>query len=169
MKPSLPLSPASVNYFLEQLTSAAEQAARQHGIFVLVGGGTWQHRTQVLREFAATRKFYYLPLGLELSRVLRNIAPQERPRRVQEIVQTLSHPPMGGDFHGCALDHIEVLFHPSLHVRVVSLLKHLARTQPLVVSWPGTYKNGRLTYAQPGHPEYQQDTITDLLYINLEA
>ena len=169
MRPDEPLPTTSVVYFVDQVARAMERAARWPGTVVLVGGGTWQHRTQVLREFAAAHRFHYVPLGLELSAALKNVAPDRRPQHVADMTRALARPPRGSDHRGCALDHIEILFHPDLRVRVVALLRHLARAQPLVVSWPGQYGGRRLTYAVPGHPEYQQESDHDILYIDLEA
>ena len=169
MRPDEPLPTTSVVYFVDQVARAVERAARWPGTVVLVGGGTWLHRTQVLREFAAAHRFHYVPLGLELSAALKDVAPDQRPHHVADMTRALAHPPAGSDYRGCTLDHIEILFHPDLRVRVASLLAQLARERPLVASWPGEYVNGRLKYAVPGHPEYQHEPARDIIYIDLEA
>jgi hypothetical protein len=57
-----------------------------------------------------------------------------------------------------ALDNIELLFDPGLHQNPLGLLKELSRNKSLVVAWGGAYyeEHQILTYAEPGHPEYQK-------------
>lgn len=164
------LAPESVTYFVTCIQTTIKATVAKPGVVVLVGGGTWQHRTQVLRAFATTHHYYYVSLGLQLSRTLEPVAPEHRPRRVADLTRTLTRPPVGEEILGSVLDHIEILlFLPDLRVRVVALLRHLARTQPLVVSWPGQHKDNRLIYATPAHPEYQEEGDDNTLYIDLEA
>ena len=107
---SEPLALESVAYFVDRIKAATDRTVARPGVVVLVGGATWQHRTQVLREFATTHRYYYVPLGLELSRALEPIAPAQRPRRVEDLTRTLTRPPAGEEFRGSALNHLEILF-----------------------------------------------------------
>ncbi|NMD71289.1 BREX-3 system P-loop-containing protein BrxF [Bacillus sp. DNRA2] len=54
------------------------------------------------------------------------------------------------------LEHIEVLFDPTLKQDVIQLLQPLSRNYTLVVSWKGSYDGRRFVYAVPGHPEYYE-------------
>lgn len=54
------------------------------------------------------------------------------------------------------LEHIEVLFDPTLKQDVIQLLQSFSRNYTLVVSWKGSYDGNRLVYAVPGHPEYYE-------------
>ncbi|MEO7841200.1 MAG: BREX-3 system P-loop-containing protein BrxF [Anaerolineales bacterium] len=49
---------------------------------------------------------------------------------------------------------IDLLFHPSLKLDPLGLFRQLSRFTKLIVLWPGEYKGGVLTYAQPEHHHY---------------
>jgi len=70
------------------------------------------------------------------------------------------------------LSRIEFLFTPSLSINTLNLLKKAARIKPLVVFWPGLYHNAFLTYAEPGHPEYQsysKEYLKDVFVITTDT
>ena len=46
-----PCPPETVAYFVGHINARRREALTRPGTVVLIGGGTWQHRTQVLREF----------------------------------------------------------------------------------------------------------------------
>lgn len=67
---------------------------------------------------------------------------------------------------------IEVLFAPVLKVHPVRQLAARARNRTVVAHWPGTYAPAapasakpRLTYAEPGHPEWFDDDATGLAIV----
>ncbi|MDQ3007124.1 MAG: BREX-3 system P-loop-containing protein BrxF [Chloroflexota bacterium] len=49
---------------------------------------------------------------------------------------------------------IDLLFHPALKLDPLGLFRQLSRFTKLSVLWPGAYKGGVLTYAQPEHHHY---------------
>lgn len=53
------------------------------------------------------------------------------------------------------LDNIEILFESGLGINPLDALRGLAHSRVVVAAWPGTYKDGRLAYAAPGHKEYR--------------
>ena len=53
------------------------------------------------------------------------------------------------------LSDIDLLFEPTLHLDVLTLLRQASRTTRLVVAWPGTFENGTLAYAVPEHHHYR--------------
>lgn len=52
------------------------------------------------------------------------------------------------------LQHIDILFDPQLKINSTQLFEELSKSYKLIVEWPGRYKDGRLYYAEFGHPEY---------------
>ncbi|MGS2777776.1 BREX-3 system P-loop-containing protein BrxF [Robertmurraya sp. GLU-23] len=63
------------------------------------------------------------------------------------------------------LEHIEILFDPSLNQDVIQLLQSFSRNYTLIISWRGTYDGKRFTYAVPGHPEYYECSDFDGIVI----
>lgn len=52
------------------------------------------------------------------------------------------------------LQHIDILFDPQLKINSTQLFEELSKSYKLIVEWPGRYEDGRLYYAEFGHPEY---------------
>ena len=55
-----------------------------------------------------------------------------------------------------ALDNTEILFDRSLEVKPVSLLQSCCRNRTIVAAWTGAFSADTLSYANPGHPEFEQ-------------
>lgn len=53
------------------------------------------------------------------------------------------------------LDNTELLFDSGLQQDPLRVLQNLARHRTVVASWLGRAKDRTLTYAEPGHPEFQ--------------
>jgi len=138
------------------------------GMPILVGGGTWKQRTQVMKAIAEVKSIYCLSLGFALSKALKPVRPTWRRLQVTDMDRTLATPPENSNMKGCVMDQIETLFLPDLGVNVLSLLRRIAREQLLVASWPGHRKYQQLIYAELGHPEYQYGTNDGIIYISLE-
>ena len=50
---------------------------------------------------------------------------------------------------------IDLLFHPLLHLDPLGLFQQISRNTSLIILWPGGYKDGVLSYAQPEHQHYR--------------
>jgi hypothetical protein len=50
---------------------------------------------------------------------------------------------------------IDLLFHPSLKIDPLTLLRRASQFTQLIVLWPGTYADGVLSYARPEHKHYR--------------
>ena len=50
----------------------------------------------------------------------------------------------------------EMLFDPRYEIDVLKLFCDKARITNVAVKWPGKYINGKLTYADPGAPDYHE-------------
>ena len=61
------------------------------------------------------------------------------------------------------LDNIELLFDQSLKLDPLDQLKRHAHAKRVVASWPGVLRDGRLSYAEMGHPEYQDYGLDGLV------
>jgi hypothetical protein len=100
-------------------------------------------------------------VNLQLSRVLMEVPPRERPLRVQRILDDLIQP-------GTApllLDNLKLLFDPDLQVQPLGWLQRLSRARPVVATWNGSLDQGHLVYAREGEPEYRREPAADILTI----
>ena len=61
------------------------------------------------------------------------------------------------------LDNIELLFDRALQLDPLDLLKRHAHSRRVVAVWPGELRDGRLIYAEMGHPEHQDYGLEGLV------
>ena len=67
------------------------------------------------------------------------------------------------------LDKTEIIFEHSLALDPIRLLSQLARNVTVVATWSGTYRDGKLTYASPSHPEFRSIDEVDAVIINMDG
>lgn len=105
---------------------------------------------------------------LEVRRTNLSVALSERlvdsPARLRPVrVDTALRDALPGG--PLVLDHIEVLFEPSLEVLPVEALRRLARNRTVVAHWPGRVEEGLAIYAEPGHPEHTRAPLDGVQYV----
>jgi hypothetical protein len=88
----------------------------------------------------------------------------QRSRQVEKLLKELIAATQG---EVVLLDNLEILFDTALDVEPVRLLQVVSRNRPTVASWTGSYSNGTLTYAEPGHPEFAQFNQLDAVVITV--
>jgi len=66
------------------------------------------------------------------------------------------------------LDHIDILFSPTLQLDAVALLNSLSRNKTVVATWQGEVKDGKVLHAEEWHPEYQSHSIDDIRAITVD-
>ena len=111
--------------------------------------------TQLRRQY----DWPFLALGQELSLVLRDIAPQQRPSRTPRLLTDILRPYSPGPLL-CA--NIALLFEPTLQLNPLRLLLEASKTTTLIIPWPGSYQAGTLAYAVPEHTHYRTWVMPDL-------
>ena len=123
----------------------------------------------MLRTLKDSMNAPLLNVNLELSRSL-ELGERARivrlPRILDDIVEAAA------DGAGAVLlDNTELLFEPTLKQDPLRLLQHLSRHRTIVAAWLGNVRDGALTYAEPGHPEYRSYSLNESgrpLILNLE-
>jgi len=107
----------------------------------------------------------YISLSRELGVPLLELSPRERMRTVARTFRSLLRPYQQ---QMVFLDRTAVLFLPELHLNPLQLLSETSRTLcPLVAAWPGQWDGTTLTYAYPGHPEYQRVVRPEALIVSV--
>jgi DNA polymerase III delta prime subunit len=135
------------------LLDAIEQAASQYYRLVLLAGVPGSGKTATLQAVAREKGHPVLNVNLELSKRLLELTRTQRTRQVERLLKkVIASAP--GDV--VLLDNLEILFDPGLEVEPLRLLQVASRNRTVVASWNGTYKEGTLAYAEPGHPEFTQ-------------
>ncbi|ASN03848.1 BREX-3 system P-loop-containing protein BrxF [Virgibacillus necropolis] len=85
-----------------------------------------------------------------LSEGLISVPKQKYPMYIDELLEKV----LKSKENIYILQHNDILFDPVLQTNPVRLLENLSKTYKLIVEWPGRYVDGRLIYAEYGHPEY---------------
>jgi hypothetical protein len=93
-----------------------------------------------------------ISIGRELSEFLVKEAESDRTQATIKWLETTLREKTPGPIV-CA--DIDLLFHPSLGLDPLVLFRRISRYTKLIVLWPGTYKDGVLSYAVPEHKHYR--------------
>jgi hypothetical protein len=149
----------------KQITPLLITVLRHVEQLVVLTGGSWEVRTALMQSVAQVNSLTYYALGLPLAHTLLSQPPRQRPLFTLEMIQHA----VESAVNGLALDQIEILFDPDLHIDPLHLAQSLSRRRLVLLSWPGKYQPGRLTYAEPNHFEYRTYQLTDELVYSLET
>lgn len=131
---------------------------------VLLVGEAGSGKTGVLRDVAEEFGTSVINVNLALSSELLELTAKQRSLRLpgilDQIVDKAQLP--------VVLDNLEILFDKDLKQDPLRLLQGLSRNHAVVASWNGKSSDGRLSYAEPGHPEYRSYESVDALIVNME-
>lgn len=141
-----------VSQELKEAIDSLRSTHRRYRLILLVGPpgpgeGSW------LSEMARTLDCPLINVNLEVSKRLQEVPRSRHPRKVSRMMEQV----VTGESEVLFLDHLELLFDPSLALDPLYLLEHLSRNRILVARWNGTQDDdGKLIYAEPDHPEYRE-------------
>lgn len=121
-------------------------------LILLVGSST-QDRAALLRGLRDSGTPEPLHLGVALAGPLAELPHRERNLQAGSLLRAAAkeHAATGP----LLIEGVELLFDSSLRLNALDLLRRQAQARPVVAAWPGEWRDRRLTYAVPGHPEYQ--------------
>lgn len=147
---------------LQQSLKAAEG---QYYRLVLLVGKSGSGKTTILTEMARTFDATVSNVNLSLAQEMVELTARQRTLKLPALLhETL---PVGQTV--VFLDNTEILFDPALRQDPLLLLKRLARNQTVVATWNGRMEEGKLLYAEPGHPEYRRYDIDDIQVVDLNS
>lgn len=154
----------TLTYHVAQISSLLNMAGTHVEQLVLVSGGTWETRTGLLQAAASEFGLKYADIGLPLAKELLNQSPTNRTLFLSGMIEKLVHEAN----QGLALDKIEILFDPELHIDPFQFVCNLSHGHLILLAWPGIYESSRLIYAEPDHPEYRVYQTSDTIVYALE-
>jgi hypothetical protein len=131
---------------------------------VLLVGEAGSGKTGVLRDVAEEFGTSVINVNLALSSELLELTAKQRSLRLPGILGQI----VGKAPSPVVLDNLEILFDKDLKQDPLRLLQGLSRNHAVVASWNGKSSDGRLSYAEPGHPEYRRYDAVDALIVNME-
>jgi hypothetical protein len=144
---------------IPELQADIARARSEHYRLVWLAGGTDSERSSLLRALAETEDGVFVEVGKRLSAALLEVPAPLRTASIEECFTAC----LGGS--SCpvtCLNHLEILFDPSLRINPVTLVKRASRHSLLVAAWPGLTKDGQLTFGSPDHPAFMEPSKQDL-------
>ncbi len=152
--------------FKAVLLGAIAQATGQYYRLVLVVGSSQSGKTGLLQTLAREKGYTLLNVNLELSKRLLELTRTQRTRHVERVLKEVIASAAGDVL---LLDNLEILFDAGLAVEPLRLLQGSSRNRTLVAAWNGQYRDGVLTYAEPGHPEHARFKQVEAIVVSTEA
>jgi len=150
---------------LERLQRLMADTAQLQSKLILLAGGTPAERSALLGALQRSLNATPLHLGVSLAGALAELPQRERHLQAGNLLREIaqSHAPAGP----LLMDGLELLFDASLKVNALDLLKRQSQARPVIASWPGEWRNGRLTYAELGNPEYQDHAADGVIVFEI--
>ena len=146
---------------IDRLERLVEEIAALHSKLVLLIGAPGSGKTALLHALGKNRGATPLNIGSALGSRLAAIPQKQRPIQTNTILRELADQHAVGDL--LLLDNIELLFDRTLQLDPLDLLKRHAHARRVVAVWPGELRDGRLIYAEMGHPEHQDYGLEGLV------
>lgn len=131
---------------------------------VLLVGEAGSGKTTLLKDVAEELGAPVINVNLKLSEQLLELTMKQRSLRLSQILDDIVD-----DEHSIKiLDNIEILFDTGLKQDPLRILQKLSRKYIIIASWTGHSEDGKLIYAEPGHPEYKNYDSEDILIVNMD-
>lgn len=146
---------------IKRIHHAVDSSADMYHRLILLVDQEDDH-ADIEKEISEQLGIEVVNVNLEISKQLLNQTVKQRKiylaKTMNEIVQ---------NHKVVLLDHMEILFDVKLEQDPLRLLESLSRNQTIVAFWNGKLRDGRLIYAEQGHPEYRNYDTKDLLVIEI--
>jgi hypothetical protein len=146
---------------IERLEQLTEDVAALHNRLIVLVGEPGAGKSLLLSDLGRRRDAPLLNVGSKLGARLGVLPVRQRALAVPALLRDLA------DEHTAKgillLDNIEILFDRTLQLDPLDLLKQLSRSRRVVAVWPGLLRDGRLIYAELGHPEHQDYGLEGLV------
>jgi len=155
---------------LEKLEQLIDEIGALNNKLVLLIGPPNAGKTALLHSLAKNKGVMPLNVGAELGGRLAGMPLGQRHLQTTTILRELADQHAPDDL--LLLDNIELLFDRSLQLDPLDLLKRHAHARRVVAVWPGELqgdaRTGRLTYADMGHPEYQDYSLAGVVLFEIQ-
>lgn len=148
-----------------------EQRINEVGVLqtklVLLIGRPGSGKSALVSALAKQHGIRVMNVGAALGRQLAAMSQRQRALQANVVLRDLADEHAEGDL--LLLDNLELLFDRSLKLDPLDLLKRHAHARRVVAVWPGVLREGRLVYAEMGHPEYQDYGLDGLVPFEIES
>lgn len=150
----------------EKLEAAIREASGMYERLVLLVGHSGAGKTTHLQRLAEQDSGTVLNVSQLLSQALLELPKRQRvltaPRHFASLLPVNSERP-------AILDNVEIMFSADLKMDPLACLRQASRNCSIVASFPGSFSEGHLVYAEPGHPEYRRYAAGDLQVVAIPS
>ncbi|QXP85340.1 BREX-3 system P-loop-containing protein BrxF [Methylococcus sp. ANG] len=151
---------------LSRLDTLIDEIGALQSKLILLIGRAGGGKTALLAALANRRGAKVMNVGAALGKRLAALPQRQRALQAFVAMRELADEHASGDL--LLLDNIELLFDQSLKLDPLDLLKRHAHARRVVAVWPGELRDGRLIYAEMGHPEYQDYGLDGLVPFEID-
>lgn len=151
---------------IEKLDHLVNEIAVFHSKLILLIGTHHSGKSALLSTFAKNRQVTSLNLGLALGKKLAVTPLKQRQLEASTILRELIDHYTNNDL--LLIDNIELLFDRTLKLDPMDLLRRNAHARRVVAVWPGELRDGRLIYADIGHPEHQDYSLEGVVPFEIQ-
>lgn len=151
---------------LARLDHLIDEIGSLHSKLILLVGPLGTSKTALLAELANRHGVKVMNVGAELGKRLAALPQRQRALQANVAMRELADEYASGDL--LLLDNIELLFDQSLKLDPLDMLKRHAHARRVLAAWPGELRDGRLIYAEMGHPEYQDYGLDNLVPFEID-
>ncbi len=146
---------------IEKLEQLVDEVGALHSKLILITGKPRTVKTALLQALEKSLGITVLSVGSALGNRISVVPQRQRHLHTTTLLRDLA------DLHATAdlllMDNLELLFDKSLQLDPLDLLKRHAHVKRVVTVWPGDLRDGRLTYAEMGHPEHQDYSLAGVV------
>lgn len=146
---------------IERLEQLTDEVAALHNKLLMLVGPTGTRKSALIADLGHRRAATVLNVGRALGKRLASLPVKQRPLAAPTVLRELADQHTANGL--LLLDNLELLFDRTLRLDPLDLLKQLARSRRVVAIWPGELRDGRLSYAELGHPENQDYSLEGLV------
>lgn len=149
-----------------KLEAAILATSSMYERLVLLVGKSGSGKTTQLQRISKQHSSPVLNVSQLLSEAILELPKRQRvltaPRHFAALLPAHSDRP-------AILDNVELMFSADLKMDPLACLRQASRHCSIVASFPGSYSDGHLLYAEPGHPEYRRFVADDLQVVTLSS
>ena len=152
----------------DQIIRKTQEVTELYHRLVIIVAPSGSGKTAALQEVSKRTGYPRINVNLELSRCLLDLTERQRALQVPCLLDVIAG---AASTDVVLLDNVEILFDVNLKLDPLQCLRGLSRNRTVVVAWNGMLTsdgahNSRLTYAEPGHPEYRRYPVGDLVVVS---
>ena len=148
----------------DRLKRSIQTAEGLYYRLVLLVGETGSGKTDVLSNIARDLSTEVINVNLALSSELLGLTAKQRALHLPTLLGKIAD--NGQSF--LVLDQLEILFDKALKQDPLRLLQGISRNRSVIASWNGRATNGKISFAEAGHPEFRSYDSVDALIVSID-